>query len=99
MITVKDMKPYLEKSRKEREESNKKLQEVHRKELEAKGVKFIEEEESEPTHFDHPNTMENGQATALYILVMLIGLIFNARWLIWIFATVVYFKFITRHKK
>jgi hypothetical protein len=48
---------------------------------------------------DHPNTMENGQATIFYILVMLGGLIFNDRWLIWAVATIIYLKFITRHDR
>ena len=51
------------------------------------------------TQYDHPNTMENSSAIILYIVVMLGGTIFTDRWLIWIFATVVFVKFITRHKK
>lgn len=45
---------------------------------------------------DHPNAMENGTATALYILVMLIGTIFQDRWLIYIMASWIYFRFINR---
>lgn len=48
---------------------------------------------------DNPNTMENGTATTLYIIVMLVGTIFIDWWLIWIIASVVYFRFIGRHKK
>ena len=48
---------------------------------------------------DNPNTMENGTATALYIIVMLVGTIFIDRWLIWIMASLIYFNFINRHKK
>ena len=43
--------------------------------------------------------MENGTAVFLYVIVMIIGAIFNDRWLIWIVATAVFLKFITRHKK
>lgn len=46
---------------------------------------------------DHPITMENGAATALYIIVMLVGAIFIDKWWIWITATLIYFKFINRH--
>lgn len=104
MFTVEQMRPYMEKYKKEREESEKKYQEMRRKELEAKGVTMIESNpEDKDKNFhgdcDHPNTMENGQATALYIVIMLVGLIFNARWLIWIVASVVYFRFITRHSR
>lgn len=50
-------------------------------------------------HFDHPNTMENGTALMLYLLVMAVGAIFNARWIIWILATMKYSAFINRHNK
>ena len=60
-------------------------------------------QEGDPENFhgdcDHPNTMENSTATLLYLIVMIGGVIFKARWLIWIIATIIYFKFITRHKK
>lgn len=48
---------------------------------------------------DHPSTMENGTATILYALVMLIGTIFQDRWLIYMMASFIYFRFIGRHKK
>ena len=60
-------------------------------------------QKDEPENFhgdcDHPNTMEDSTATLLYIIVMTGGTIFKARWLIWIVTTIIYFKFITRHKK
>ena len=49
--------------------------------------------------YDHPNTMEDSSAIILYIIVMLAGVIFLDRWLIWIVATVIFIRFITRHKK
>ena len=45
---------------------------------------------------DHPDTMENSTATVLWIVVMLVGAIFKDRWLIWIFATIVWLCFINR---
>lgn len=48
---------------------------------------------------DHPDTMENGTATAIYILVMLGSLIFKDFLYIWIAATLIYVKFRTRHKR
>lgn len=48
---------------------------------------------------DHPNTMENSTATIFYIIVMVVGAIFNGRLIIWIVATGIFLKFITRHKK
>ncbi len=55
--------------------------------------------ETQNTHYDHPNTMEDSSAIILYIVVMLGGVIFIDRWLIWIVATVIFVRFITRHKK
>ena len=48
---------------------------------------------------DHPNTMENSTATVLYILVMMGSLIFKDFLLIWVVASFIYFRFITRHKR
>lgn len=48
---------------------------------------------------DHPSTMENSTATVLYIIIMLVGIIFTDGWLIWIFASIVYFRFITRYER
>ena len=48
---------------------------------------------------DHPDTMENSTATVLYILVMIGSLIFNDFLLMWIVASIIYFRFITRHKR
>ena len=53
----------------------------------------------EPKHFDHPDTMDNGPATVLYVLVMIVGAIFTDRILIWVFATCVWLKHILRHQK
>ena len=47
---------------------------------------------------DHPSTMENGTATFLYVIVMLIGTIFVDRLLIWGAASIIYFRFINRFK-
>ena len=103
MIHVDDMRPYLEQSRKEREEFEKKCLELRRKELEAKGLKLIDKENLPKRDFhgdgDHPHAMENGPALVLYIIIMVGGAIFNDRWLIWVFATMIFLKFITRHKK
>ena len=50
-------------------------------------------------YYESPYTMENGTATFLYIIVMLIGTIFNARVFIWGAATIIYVNFINRHKR
>lgn len=48
---------------------------------------------------DHPNTMDNGTATFFWVVIMIIAAIFKDRWLIWIFATVVWLLHITRHER
>lgn len=48
---------------------------------------------------DSVNTIQNDEATILYIVAMLGGAIFEDRILIWISATVIYFWHITRFKR
>jgi hypothetical protein len=47
---------------------------------------------------DHPNSLDNIEATILWIVVMAIASIFNSNWIIWIIATIIWRKYITRHK-
>lgn len=99
MPTVEEMRKYTEKYKKEREEFNKHLEESRVKDLEAKGIKPFDESQVPKKYCDHPNTMENGTATFFYIIVMLVGSIFKGNWVIWIIATVIWAKFITRHDR
>ena len=99
MPTMEEMRKYTEKYTKEREELNKRLKESRLKELETKGLRQFDESSVPKKHCDHPNTIENGTATFFYVVVMLIGSIFKGNWVIWIVATVVWAKFITRHNK
>jgi hypothetical protein len=39
---------------------------------------------------ESPNSLDDGEATVSWIIIMIIGSIFNARWLIWIVATAIY---------
>jgi hypothetical protein len=48
---------------------------------------------------DHPNSLENDEATILWIVVMAIATIFKGNWLIWIVATIIWRRYITRHKR
>lgn len=103
MINIDNVLKLQEEMRKEDEEFKQHLAEVRRQDLEKQGLKLREIDKNSHESFhkncDHPNTMENGPATFLYILVMLGGTIFNDRWLIWIAATIIYFRFITRHER
>ena len=41
---------------------------------------------------DVPGAMDDTAALVLYVIVMGVGFIFNARWIIWIMATVLFLK-------
>ena len=56
------------------------------------------EEEKKP-NYDSPYTMNNGTAIVLYIVVMIVGTIFNDRWVIWVSATIMLIGFLNRHNK
>lgn len=99
MPTYNEMNEWREKWKKERTEFEQELEETRRKELEKKGIKPFDMNTVPPKRCDHPNTMEDSTATVLWIIVMLVGSIFKGNWIIWIVATVIWAKFITRYKK
>ena len=41
-------------------------------------------------HAEKPNSLDDGEATVTWIIIMLIGTIFKERWIIWIAATFIY---------
>lgn len=47
---------------------------------------------------DIPNAMDDDVALLLYIITMIVGVIFNGRWLIWIIATILYLCHIFRRQ-
>ena len=89
----------MERRRKNLEE--KKLKESEEISLYGKTIEQMkrEQQEEQMRNSDHPDTMEDGTALLLYIVIMIGGAIFVDRWLIWIVATVIYFNFRNRHKK
>ncbi len=50
-------------------------------------------------YYESPYTMEDGTATFLYIVIMIVGTLFVDRWLIYTAATFIYVMFRTRHKR
>ena len=48
---------------------------------------------------DHPNSLENSEATIVWIIVMVVGAIFKGNWIIWIVATIIWWRYITRHER
>ena len=49
-------------------------------------------------NYDHPNSLENSEATIIWIIVMAVATIFKGNWIIWIIATIIWRRYITRHK-
>ena len=49
-------------------------------------------------NYDHPNSLENDEATILWIVVMAVATIFKGNWVIWIVATIIWRRHINRHK-
>lgn len=105
MITFDEMIKEREKHAEEEREFRRKLNRLRMEDLRKQGIEptFDEDGNSlippkKPT-YDHPNTMENSTATILWIVVMIVGSIFKDRWMLWIVATVIWAKFITRHDR
>lgn len=75
-------------------------EDIHKDIKVSNGKRKTDEELAEESYVnhDHPNTMENGTATFLYIIAMVVGTIFYDRWLIYIIASIIYFSFINRKK-
>ena len=73
---------------------NKKWDEIDKK-------KQVQRQETQKNPFkncDHPNSLENDEATIIWIIVMAVATIFKGNWIIWIVATIIWRKYITRHK-
>ena len=87
---------YMRELRKELEQAKK---ENNEKRLAALG-KTAPKEKSWQEHMyvdaDKPGTMDNGTATIWYIIVMVVGALFYDRWWIWITATIIWWRHITR---
>lgn len=64
--------------------------------------KPVQKQQNAETFFencDHPNSLENDEATIVWVVVMAVATIFKANWLIWIVATIIWRRYITRHKR
>ena len=105
MITMEDMWKEIKKGKEKERETRREINRLYIKELQEKGLTPLINEDGErlvppeKPKYDHPNTMENSTATILWLAVMIGGAIFKDNWMIWIAATAIWFKFITRHKK
>lgn len=80
------------------EELNKKNAEWDKKKQEEKQKKSQSPEDFFK-NCDHPHSLENDEATIIWLVVMAVGTIFKGNWIIWIVATVIWWRYINRHKK
>ena len=48
---------------------------------------------------EHPSTIDNGTATLWYIIIMVVGAVFNDRLMIWVMATVIWWRHINRKNR
>lgn len=103
-----DMEAYWELDKKYKEEKAKfdaEMLELRKKELAKKGLTLQEskpktEEEKNKEFFgwaEHPNTMENSTATFFWLIAVVVLMLFKGGWVLGIIATVIWWKFITRH--
>ena len=97
MLSYEDQRKIFDEVDKKFKEKEEKREQERLKDLAEMGVVPPDADAYPRKYHDHPNTMENSTATFFYIVVMLIGSIFKGNWIIWIIATVVWAKFITRH--
>ena len=92
----------MEQRAKRKEEEEKRKAEEYQKHLENGGQPKPPERSWEEYMYvdaDKPGTIDNTTATIWYIIVMVAGAIFNDRWLIWIMATIVWWRHINRKKR
>lgn len=82
-------------------ELNEFLDEIRKRDEEQEREKAVQKHESTENPFanyDHPNSLENSEATIIWLIVMAVATIFKGNWIIWIIATIIWRKYITRHK-
>lgn len=88
-----------EERQKELDEYVARLNQKHEK---SRAEKELQQQKNAQEFFegcDHPNSLENSEATIIWIVVMIVSSLFKGNWMMWIFATIAWYKYITRHKK
>ena len=103
MPTWEDIIAEMKKREKEKKDFEKHLEKLRLEELEKRGLKYQKDTEKQKNDFhgdcDRPGTIENGTATLFWIVAMVVSLLFKGGWILCILETIVWWKFITRHKK
>lgn len=97
---------YLENTRRTRQYIREQEEKALEEQLREQGVTIEEYQQRQEIYdkkrnskyIDKPNTIEDNTAILFYIVVMFGGSIFNDRIGIWIVATYIFIRFMTRHK-
>jgi hypothetical protein len=50
-------------------------------------------------HYDHPDSLNNDEATVLWVIGMVITSIFNGNIFFWIILTYIWWNYINRHNR
>lgn len=90
---------YQEIGRKIKEEKkslNNNAEKNRKEELKKQGIDLDVYNNIAP-QYDWPYSLENGEATVLWLIIAIGAFIFNDGWMISIIATIIWFNYITRH--
>ena len=98
MLSYEERSKILQDAKKEFEEQEKKRQDAWLEECKKKGIVPPDPKTHPKPRCDSPYIIEDSTATVLWLAIMIVGSIFKGSWVIWIIATVVWLKFITRYK-
>lgn len=98
MLSYEDQRKIFDEVNKELKAEKDKREQERLKDLAKKGIVPPDPSTYPKKYCDSPYTMENSTATFLWIVAMAVGSIFKGNWIIWIIATIVWIRFITRHK-
>ena len=93
------LKYCIEQSRKEKEEKERRKQAEYNASHANNNPKERSLKERMYVDADHPSTIDNGTATIWYIIIMVVGAVFNDRVSIWIIATVIWWRHINRKSR
>ena len=96
MLSHEKIRKIFDKVDRELEEEREKRAEERRRELKDMGIEPIK---TPKERIDHPNTIEESTATFFWVVSLIVGALFKDAWMIWIFSTIIWYKFITRHDK
>ena len=98
MLTPEERSKILQDAKKEFEEQEKNRRDEWLEECKKNGIIPPDPKTYPKQRCDSPYTIEDGTATVLWLVVMVVGAIFKSNWIIWIVATVIWWKFIRRYK-